>query len=54
MKTYLITSGSFKLDDGTIKNAGETIELPDDVAEANKHLLRAVEDGEQQPQGHAE
>lgn len=42
MKTYLITSGSFKLDDGTIKTAGETIELADDVAEANKHLLQAV------------
>ncbi len=32
MKTYLITSGSFRLDDGSVKHAGETIELHDDVA----------------------
>lgn len=46
MKTYLITSGTFVLDDGTVKVAGETIELPEDVAEANRHQLQIVVDSE--------
>jgi hypothetical protein len=32
MKNYTILAGSFVLDDGSRKHAGDTIELEDDVA----------------------
>lgn len=43
MKTYTITSGSFRLDDGTLKQAGETVELHDDVAALHAGKLQPVE-----------
>jgi hypothetical protein len=42
MKTYTITSGTFRMDDGSERGAGDTIELDDDVAETFKHQLREV------------
>jgi hypothetical protein len=44
MKTYTITSGTFRLDDGTERGAGDTIPLDDDVAETFKHQLQEVPD----------
>lgn len=32
MAVYLITSGRFRLSDGSVRGPGETIELDDDVA----------------------
>lgn len=47
MNTYTITGGSFRLDDGTVKQAGDTIELEDDVAQLHTHNLQPHAPAEQ-------
>jgi hypothetical protein len=54
MKTYLITNGSFRMPDGSLKHTGETIELDDDVAQLHAEQLQVAEPEQQpaeQPQG---
>ena len=43
MKTYTILSGSFLMSDGSVRHAGETIELADDVAAMHAHNLQPVQ-----------
>ncbi len=43
MNAYLIISGSFRMDDGSTKQTGETIELTDDVAALHPEKLQRIQ-----------
>jgi len=54
MKTYTITSGSFRRDDGSVANTGETIELEDDVAALHASQIQPVTAAPAAEPGHSE
>ena len=54
MKQYTIIGGSFRMDDGSIKQAGEVIELADDIAAMHAHNLQAVQTSEETPAADAD
>jgi hypothetical protein len=49
LKLYTIQSGQFKLDDGTLRGAGDTIELEEDVAALHAGRLAVQEPAVQTP-----
>jgi len=54
MKHYRITSGSFRMPDGTLKTAGEEIELASDVAASHADKLEELQPADPQPTADAQ
>lgn len=50
-KKYRIVSGSFRVSDKETRGVGDEIELDDDVAQANAHMIEPIESAEDAPVG---